>query len=250
MTCSRCFVCALALLCWAASGCIIREDGTAVELTTGSTDASLPRTELINDLGYDVALDKLYVVLGGVELLPCSGAEPTSILRALFGPSIAHAHGVNSSTAWHAAVALAPTVDAGSNAFATLHPPATDYCSVRLTLEAADDTVSWSPPDPELGGRSLYVQGSFEFGASEPQDFKYFSANSASKVLTLVDRSGDAAVLSLSKENLRVTLRIELSYKQMFDGLAFLPGAFAPVGDVLLGGVLDHVAVVVLDDQG
>jgi hypothetical protein len=56
--------------------------------------------------------------------------------------------------------------------------------------------------------------------------------------------------LSLSEHNLRVTLRVELAYKQMFDGLAFLPGAFAPVGDAVLSGVLDHVAVVVLDDQG
>ena len=250
-TFSRSCVCALASVCLAADACIIREDGTAVELTAGGTDASLARAELITDLGYDVALEKLYVVLGGVELVPCAAAEHASIFRMLVGPSIAHAHGIDSSTAWHAAVALAPTVGAGTNAVATLHPPATDYCSVRLTLAAADDSVAWTAPDPELVGRSLLVQGSFKLAASEPrQDFKYVSANSSTRVVTLVDGSGDPAVLSLSEHHLRVTLRIELAYERMFDGLALLPGAFAPVGDAVLNGVLDHAAVVVLDDQG
>lgn len=243
------------LLLWLCiPGCIVQEPGTSVEVTALSSAVSDPRSMLMSDQGYYVQLDQLYIVLSRVELVPCAAPQRMSLLRELFWPGVAHAHGKNTPTAWAVPNVLAPLSDSAPISFAVLHPPAREYCSLRVSLEAADADAERMPSELDLSGLSMLVTGSYDTrgtrGTGPGVSFSYQSYVSATAVLPLVDGAGNSSVLTLSEDNLNATLRIELAYQRLFDGLALFPGSFSTLGDIVLSQFLEHASAVVLDDAG
>jgi hypothetical protein len=238
---------AAALLALAAASCIVREPGTRVEVDALSHAGGTSRATLTSDQGYHVQLDELYIVLSRVELVPCPGAQRASLLREVLGPSIAYAHGTNTATAWSVPYVLAPLHDDAPVPIAVLHPPAITYCGLRVSLEAADADAERVPHAIDLNGLSMYVSGSYDLDDSGRPgvDFRYQSFVSSTMELPLVDAAGQPSVLALSEDNLEVNLRIEISYQQLFDGLALFPGAFSTFGDVLLRQALTHATAVI-----
>lgn len=253
MICERAASLVLACLAAAAVGCISREPGATVAIEAVSSGANASRTELTSDRGYEVELAGLYLVLGRIELVRCPG-EPhldSSLLHELFGRSVAHAHGVSSPTAWTVPNVLSPIIDRDPVTLAVLHPPATQYCSVRLSLEAADDAAEHLPPEVDMLGLSMYIAGTYATAASDGRAlFRYQSPNSTTAELALLDSAGRPAVLSLTEDNLRVTLRVELAYTHMLDGFVLLPGAFPVFSEIVLASVFEHVTITLVDDAG
>jgi hypothetical protein len=234
------------------AGCVSREPGATVQVTAMSHALMSPRAAWTSSSGYNIQLDQLFLVLGRVELVPCSAVAPAmSRLRALFGPAVAHAHGANTPTKSSVPNVLAPLVDDTPVTVATLQPPAVAYCSLRVTLEAADADAERMPAELDMNGLSMFITGSY--GASEQTagvSFRYESIVSATRDLPFVDGAGNATVVTLSEDNLLVTLQVDLSFQRWFDGLALFPGSFSSLGDIVLSQALDHAAVVVLDDLG
>jgi hypothetical protein len=241
---------ALLFVSLGTQSCISRTPGTSVELTALSSPGGAPRAELTSDQGYSVALDQLYIVVSEVALVRCASAPTTSpavgALRELFGLSIAHAHGTNTDTTWTVPQVLTPIKDSEPVSLAVLHPPATEYCSIRVSLGAADSDAERMPEELDLVGLSMFVTGSYGSGNAPPKvSFRYESNVSTTAELPLTDSAGRRTVLSLSDANLHSTLRLELAYKHLFDGLALFPGAFSSVGDIVLDQALQHASVVV-----
>lgn len=236
----------LLLFVLAANACIDVEPGTSVEVEVAAISGSkATRTELVSDSGYHIELEQMYLVLSRVELVPCPGAQPVSVLRELFGLSVAHAHGVNTMTAWAVPNVIAPLVDSASIAIAVLHPPAIAYCSLRIALEAADADAERMPAEVDMNGLSMFVTGSYGFGESAPGiGFLYESFVASKMDLPILDSAGNPALITLSADNLHVRLRVEFAYKQLFDGLTLYPGAFSTFGDVVLGQALTHARVI------
>jgi hypothetical protein len=236
----------LAVFVLAASSCIDVQPGTSVEVEVAAVSTSAPRAELVNDYGYHIQLEQMYLVLSRVELVPCPGAQRASILRELLGVSVAHAHGVNTMTAWAVPNVLAPLADTAAVSIAALHPPAIAYCSLRLALEAADADAERMPSEVDMNGLSMFVTGSYGLGESAPGvAFLYESFGASRMDLPIVDSAGNPAPIELSADTLNVRLRVEIAYQQLFDGLTLYPGSFSTFGDVVLGQALTHVRVVV-----
>ena len=249
MTCSA-WLCRAQLLLWLCiSACIVSEPGTSIEVTALSTIASDPRSSLTSDLGYAVQLDQLYIVLSKVELIPCADPRPMALLHALFGTSVAHAHGKSSPTTWAVPNVLAPLLDSRPVSLTVLHPPARAYCSIRISLEAADADAERMPQEIDLNGLSMLVTGTYGTDGSRPGvSFSYESYVSSTMELPIVDSTGAPAPISLSEDNLNVSLRIELAYQHLFDGLALFPGSFSTFGDIVLSQLLDHATAIAVDD--
>lgn len=244
-----CCTCLLVLY----DGCVLREPGTSVEVEIAavSNPGDATRTELTSDLGYHVRLDQFYLVLSKVELMPCPGAQQISVLRELFGPSVAYAHGQNTMTAWAVPNVLAPLVDDHPVSIAVLHPSAIAYCSIRVALEAADADAERMPEEIDMNGLSMFVTGTYGVGSSAPGwSFLYQSFVATTMDLPLVDPAGKPVAVNLSADNLSVRLRIELAYQHMFDGLSLFPGAFSAFGDVVVSHALTHATAIVEDSPG
>lgn len=240
MTCKPTLLWALVL---AAHGCIAVEPGTSVEVEVAAVSSSgAARAQLVNDYGYHIQLDQLYLVLSRVELVPCPGAQRVSLLRELLGPRVAHAHGVNTMLAWATPNVLAPLVDSAPVSIAVLHPPAIAYCSLRVALEAADADAERMPAEVDMNGLSMFVTGSYEPGIP----FLYESFVASNMELPLLDSAGHPAPIELSADNLNVKLSVEIAFQHMFDGLTLYPGAFSTFGDVVLSQLLTHTRVIAL----
>lgn len=230
-----------------AAACVVREPGTEVEVAVVGLASGTGPAEIASDRGYRVALGELYVVVSKVELVPCASADASrdlsvaALLRSLVRPATAYAHGVNTPTSWAAPQVLAPMQDGASVSLALLHPPATQYCSLRVTLGAADNDAERMPEEPSMLGLSMYIAGYFGADGGTPQvSFRYKSDISAVSELALTDAAGEPTVLTLSEDNLRGTIRLNLGYTQWFDGLALFPGAFGTFGDVVLAQALER----------
>jgi hypothetical protein len=229
------------------AACVTRTPGTVLEIEVAAVSSTPDaRSQLTSDLGYHVQLDQLYIVLSRIELVPCPGARAGSVLRELFGTSVAYAHGQNTMTAWAVPNVLAPLVDNSPVAIAVLHPPAIAYCGVRVALEAADADAERMPSEIDMSGLSMFLTGTYGMDAqSAGLSFLYDSYASSTLVLPLRDSTGNPAAVELSEDNLQVRLRIEIAYQHMLDGLALYPGAFSTFGDVVLAAVLTHATAVV-----
>lgn len=227
----------------AAAGCIETEPGTSVEVSVAAVNnTGAARAELVNDYGYRVRLDQLYLVLSRVELVPCpEELRVSAVFKELFGPSVAHAHGVSTMTASAVPNVLAPLVDAKPISIALMHPPATSYCSLRVTLEAADADAERMPSEIDMHGLSIFVTGSYGFGEGVPSTvFLYESFVASTMDLPLLDNAGTPAPIALSADNKHSKVRVEIAYQHIFDGLALIPGAFSTVGDVMVNQALTH----------
>jgi hypothetical protein len=237
----------LLLFALAVSACIAVEPGTSIEVEVAAISGSATdRAGLVSDAGYHVQLEQMYFVLSRVELVPCPGAQRISVLRELFGPSVAHAHGVNTMTAWAVPNVIAPLVDSAPVSIAALHPPAIAYCSLRIALEAADADAERMPSEVDMNGLSMFVTGSYGFGESAPGiGFLYESFAASRMDLPIVDSAGHPAPITLSADNLHARLRVEIAYQQLFNGLTLYPGSFSTFGDIVLGQALTHARVVV-----
>ena len=247
MTCRIC-VLAFAL---AAAGCIEIEPGTSVEISVAAVNSTgAARAELVNDNGYHIQLEQLYLVLSRVELVPCPDAQrASSVWSELFGPSIAHAHGVSTMTASAVPNVLAPLVDTKPITVALLHPPAIAYCSLRVTLEAADADAERMPSEIDMHGLSMFETGSYGLGGTSPDTvFRYESFVGSTMDHPLTDSAGNSAPVVLSSDLMHVRLRVEVAYQELFDGLALFPGAFSTFGDVVVSRALMHMQVVALTD--
>ena len=236
----------LLLFVLAANACIDIEPGTSIEVVVAAISGNeTTRAALVSDSGYHIQLEQMYLVLSRVELVPCPGALRASVLRELFGPSVAHAHGVNTMTAWAVPNVIAPLVDSAPISIAVLHPPAIAYCSLRVALEAADEDAERMPTEIDMNGLSMFVTGSYSSVESAPGiGFLYESFVASRMDLPLLDSAGNPAPVTLSADNLHIRLRVEIAYQQLFDGLTLYPGAFSTFGDVVLGQALTHARVI------
>jgi hypothetical protein len=229
---------ALALLGLSVS-CAEREPGIQVELSMLHQMGSEPQFDsvrngsgiergVVTDLDYGVALSRIQLVIGRVELVPCEtlGARwlgPATwdeLLRFVRPVGVAHAHGRASPLALSAPRVLdLMGEDRATFSYGQLAPPPDRYCALRVIVEPADADAE-GLAEEGLVGRSLWLEGSF-IAAADPRarPLALDSALSDSIDVPFVDARGAPRELELSASERQAELRIELSYGHLLDGI-------------------------------
>ncbi len=241
---------ALAALLPVLARCTTHQDGTAVEIgvmhlpgadTQAAANPAGAERSFTTDRGYAITLQKAYVVLSRVELLPCEQARLWQELRGLLGPSIAYAH-----------VASTPTVlgvphvidlmdkDNSVVSLARMEPPAGQYCKTRIWIDQADRDAVDLPLDVPMVGRAVYLEGNYlsPNGGTQQHHFRYYTSQQSYQEVGFVDTRDKPATLELSSNHLMGELRMELGYYAVLDGMEMVeadyePNAFQAVRNLL-----------------
>ncbi len=176
-------------LTWHLDGASVGDDG-ALQWTT--------------DLGYDVRVDRAYVVAYRVSLAQCDDAEPTAYVW--------HGEDIDPSSAGNLVEA------AGAAAVAPLEvefDPAT-YCRVHYLVARADGGTSTLPDDANMDSASLVLSGAFAAPGSDAWQPLSIATGEATGVLeALADTTVDISATSLPA---RAAVQIDRSVGTLLDG--------------------------------
>ncbi|HSN82923.1 MAG TPA: hypothetical protein VLS88_10125 [Polyangiales bacterium] len=152
-------------LCCASSlpHCMHVSDG--IELDVAYQPEATP-TEIRTDMGYRVRLERAFIAVGQVELVPCDSVA--SDLWELIGPARARAHELSTPTSLGVPLVLDLMESAGTPIFAgTLRPPPGSYCGIRFTgMPADEDAEGLTEESLDMMRHSVLVAARIEDGAS------------------------------------------------------------------------------------
>ncbi len=220
----------------AGASCSSSEPGLSVEVRLAPP--SSPPSEngartFSNDLGYEVVLSRGYLAVGGVELGECESTQLAPSLELPFGVKSAFAHSMSSPTRLGepGVISLTATPD---DAFllGKLEPPPGDYCTLAVSLAAADGDALHLPTDEDVVGLTLYLEGTYKKGDGQPVPFEVSTDST-------LDGSPTIGELSLGEDaETVVTFSIGSKGEHWFDGVDFETEA----SDVVAERVLDNVA--------
>lgn len=210
-----------------------------------------------SDLGYTVRVARGWITSYGVELVECPrGAIPTPLARA--GDRL---WSLIEGTAWAGHTSDAPNpaavhpmqveslTDAAASEIATpaLAPQA--HCKLHYLLARAGADARGLPPEPDMVGRSLHVEGAYRApGASSDVPFTLDGASAYGALVERVDGDTHPLHLDTGAGAARVTLRRHRAH--MFDGvdLAHVPERAAVLQ--VLRAIVEHVDVRVEPARG
>lgn len=152
------------LALWLASCSVRVEGGTSLALVA-ERDGTGPAVDTLHTtLGYRVRLDRLYLAIQAVQLVPSTGsaALQPAWQRAgeLFAPSVAFAHTPGSPTRLGVPSVLALNAAPGTRwVLGDLAPPPGSYPGARIILAPPDDDAQYLPTDVDMVDHTLHVDG-------------------------------------------------------------------------------------------
>lgn len=185
---------------------------------------------MVTDRGYGVALSRIQLVIGRLELVPCAEAQArtsrrervwSELARFLSPVSMAHAHGTRSPLALAAPHVIdLMAQDGAAFEYGELAPPPNRYCALRVQVEPADGDAEGLAGSETLIGRSLWLEGSFIAGADPIAHPLTLGSELSDRIdVPFVDDRGVPRELQLSEASPHGELRLELSYGHLLDGI-------------------------------
>jgi hypothetical protein len=233
----------------AAAGCSSVDEvsdglviSVAAEPPTAPQRAADGTLTLTTDLGYQVHLQRAYLVSSSVEVVPCSAVGPPPAARpapaagrvlgwlgrVLIGRAEAHTPGspTRLGTAFVESLA-APDVRV---TLGEIRPPPDRYCRLSYTASPADHDAVGMPSDSAALGNTIYLQGTFARGSDAAASFTVASP-------TPFTVSADVEPLDLSEGAPPPTVVIRKQADHWLDGVDF---ATAPAR-VIARTVIDNV---------
>lgn len=200
-----------------AMQCTGSTDGMQIDLLfSAATEADPAPVAAVDEAGVGFTLTSAYLVVTELQLLSC--AAPAASLRALLGPSIAHAHGVGSATVMAAPQVL--DLLGGSReplAWVTMAPPPGDYCGVRLAVGPADADAEGLPVSPDMRGNSLYLAGEIAPGSGRPAIPFELHTDLSRDVTIDLDGASTGGALRLSSSGDQAALRVVFAPESLFE---------------------------------
>jgi hypothetical protein len=147
--------------------------------------------ELTNNLGYEIEVSAGYLVFYSTQLVPCEEDETGELARTQkkgidWGKWWGRLIGIRSAHAGHGEEDLDASVVAQSYIEDLTQPvtqsvgsrtiEATRYCQIHYLVARGATGTLHLPPEQDMVGSSLYVQGTWRVDGSEPQDFTILSS--------------------------------------------------------------------------
>jgi hypothetical protein len=162
--------------------------------------------------GAEWTVSRGWVVVGAIEIFPC----PPSALRKVWnelGYGTAHAHTVSRPTRIGEPSVVPALQEAGTaTVLGTLHPPATQFCRVQVTLAPADEDASGLPGEVEMVGKTLWLDGTRAAPSAAPEAFHLESAG-------IQEVGIDVGPWSLDEEAPARSVAITLAPSSWLDGV-------------------------------
>lgn len=155
---------ALALLFVVAS-CSVRVEGGTTLALIAEREGSGPAVDTLHTaLDYRVRLDRLYLAIHGVQLMPSTGSAALQPswpgVEELLLPSVAFAHTPGSPTRLGVPSVLALNAAPGTRwVLGDLAPPPGSYPGARILLAPPDDDAQYLPTDVDMIDHTLHVDG-------------------------------------------------------------------------------------------
>ena len=181
------------------------------------------------DLGYDIELERGYLVIEQVQLVQCAGSgagEAESALRLLWPRGIAHAHPLGGDPT----LLGVPYVDSVLRAdfalgeIGTMQPPPGRYCHARIVVAPADADAVGLPDDVDMVGLSLYLEGTYVApGSDQVVPFILESDDRRELLIPLVDfYNGTPTPLILDDDHRDAHLSLAELTNFWLDGVQFV----------------------------
>ncbi|MBY0279378.1 hypothetical protein K2Z84_28920, partial [Candidatus Binatia bacterium] len=203
-----------------------------------------------NDLGYSVHVTRGWITSYGMELVECPRpASPTPVARA---GALLESLFVSEAFAGHSSDTPNPAAVHPMQIESLTEPRATDvatlrlepqaYCKLHYLLARAGAEARDLPPQPDLVGTSLHVEGTWR-APGTTRDVP-FTLRTASAYGALVETSGDDAQplrVDTGVAATRVTLRRHRA--RMFDGVDFARMSERTAAMQVLRATVEHVDV-------
>lgn len=200
--------------------------GTQVSISTAASPSIIPAQNegaktFNNDQGYSITLEKAYLVVASATIEsncgPTFSAAAETLLNFIIPAANAHTTSTPTSTGEPHVIDLL-SADGSLKNIGTLSPPADQYCGLDLDILAADADASNLPTgadEPNMVGKSLYIEGSYQQAAGGASGFFIIS--------TSVSLSNRELLLSipmvLSSNNLNGAINIGIHYDTWFDNV-------------------------------
>lgn len=185
--------------------------------------------------GTEVWLDQANLTISALELLPCSTAQNGVWLEPPGGVVLAHSESTSTrlGTPSLEDFALADNV---TRSLGMLTPPAARYCTLRVSLEPADEDAAGLSEAPEMVGVTAAVSGSYRDEAGVLQPFELLSSDATWADLSL----GEGGVL-LDTPGQVLDLTLQFQYDLWFDQVTLESWARGEEGLNLLLGIQDSL---------
>jgi hypothetical protein len=176
-------------------------------------DASAPLT---TDTGYEVTLTRGYLVTASADLEVC--AADALWLRRLERRAtwVKSAHAHESGTPTHIGSPYVEALVGGGTTpvdYGVFSPPPDRYCTLRYDIGPADSDAEGLPADPDMVGKSLYLEGT------------YTAADGVAHAFTASTSATATAELGLSTLDLQsagtADVLVRKSAAHWFDGIDF-----------------------------
>jgi hypothetical protein len=182
---------------------------------------------VINDLGYQVSVERGYLVTGSVQLVPCpqpdQGGAASWLIDRLLPPPAYAGHGGERDESKSSLPTVESLTEPTPVNLETVSVPRTAlYCQAHYLLAYGVDVAKNLPSEPDMIGTSLLVEGLVR--ASETGPARPFSIKTELVWGTITDlrpAAGPADHLRLTtgRDPVTVTLRRDLG--ALFDGVDF-----------------------------
>jgi len=237
--------------CGSGSGSVA--DGTRIDISA----APSPATSSIqnagtktfnNDLGDSITITRAYLVLSSATIESNCGVSFTAsvehLLSFVISNASAHTSTTPTSTGEPYVINLLATDDVPVN-IGKLSPPVKNYCGIRIDMLAADaDTfrLPTSAGEPDMIGKSIYIEGNFTLAGGGSGDIHLSSA------AALINRDVMlASLLMVSSDNPNGLINIGINYDTWFNAvdmslLESETATFTNPGDTNAGRVLQNIS--------
>jgi hypothetical protein len=147
------------------ASCSVRVEGGTTLALLAERDGIGPAVDTLHTtLGYRVRLDRLYLAIQAVQLVPASGSAARVPSWPRVGewllPSVAYAHTPGSPTRLGVPSVLALNAAPGTRwVLGDLAPPPATYPGARIILAPPDDDAQYLPTDVDMIDHTLHVDG-------------------------------------------------------------------------------------------
>lgn len=204
----------------------------------------------VTDLGYGVVLQKAYVTVERLEIVPCEGsfASLQRIWERLSPVSVARAHAPKTPMRMvvpHVLDLLA--ADRARLSMPRLRPPPGRYCAVDVVFDAPDEDALGLPQSPDMVREGLTAYFAGELATENANwDFEIPVGEDRSVRMPFVDDAGEPLEIRLDEDVRQARLTLRFGYGSACPHAAGT-GALAEAGCT---GLLDGIDFGTADDGG
>ena len=179
------FLSCLSIALFSSTGCSSSKSGTNLVITAAHrTSSGTPQLgggsrTFTNDLGTRITLSRAYLAYQVVEIVACTGSDPSSgnlrlrraayelwSLLAPIGVAYAHTDGTPTRLGEPSVDHLLDP-DGQRLILGELSPPLASYCHALVTLGPADDDAANLPADADMVGLTVHLEGSYQVAGSD-----------------------------------------------------------------------------------